>query len=113
MKALMVFLLLFASPAAEPEVAMTGVRFVPHDVVVHVGGTVTWVHRDSSLNHHVVADDGSFDSNPTCGHPGGVCMKGGDRYSHTFLQPGTVRYYCRLHGSPGGGGMAGTVKVEG
>jgi plastocyanin len=102
---------------ATPEVAMTGVRFVPHEVTVKVGEGVTWVHRDSGLGHHVVADDGSFDSNPTCGRPGpaghGACMEGGDRYTHLFTEPGVVGYYCRLHGSPGGKGMAGTVRVEG
>ena len=96
--------------AGEPEVILQGVRYVPRDITVTVGTTVTWVHQDSGLYHHVGADDGSWDSNPTCGHPRGMCMRGGDMYQHTFLSAGTYGYHCRLHGSPGEG-MAGVVRV--
>ena len=60
-----------ATSAAAREVSIEGVRFVPPDVTITAGEAVTWVHRDSSLSHHVAADDGSFDSHPTCGRPGG------------------------------------------
>ena len=96
--------------AGDPQVILQGVRYVPPDITVTVGATVTWTHRDSGLYHHVGADDRSWDSNPTCGLPRGVCMRGGDTYQHTFLSAGTFRYHCRLHGNPGQG-MAGTVRV--
>ncbi len=95
---------------AGPEVMLQGLRFVPAELTIRAGESVTWVHHDSGLNHHVVADDGSFDSHPLCGRVGSICMKGGDTYSHQFSQPGTYGYYCRLHGHPGRG-MAGTVTV--
>lgn len=85
--------------------------FVPREVVVRAGEAVTWVHKDGRLPHNVVADDGSFNSHPTCARPGGECMKGGERFTHAFTQPGTFSYYCRPHGAPGGQGMAGTVRV--
>ncbi len=96
--------------AAGPEVVLQGLRFVPANITVTVGDTVTWVHKDSGLYHHVGADDRSWDSSPTCGLPRGVCMRGGDTYQHVFLSPGTYGYHCRLHGHPGRG-MAGTVRV--
>ena len=100
-----------APSGAASDVSIEGVRYVPHDVEVRVGSAVTWVHRDSGLFHHVTADDGSFDSHPTCGRPGGRCMKGGETWSRTFRAAGTYGYHCRLHGSPGQG-MAGTVVVR-
>ncbi|MGH8991451.1 MAG: cupredoxin domain-containing protein [Acidimicrobiia bacterium] len=107
-------LLLWTAPlpagAAGPEVILQGVRYVPPDITVTVGETVTWVHKDSGLYHHVGADDHSWDSNPTCGFPAGLCMRGGDTYQHTFLSEGTFGYHCRLHGKPGRG-MAGVVRV--
>ncbi len=92
------------------EVILQGVRFVPGDVTVMAGDAVTWVHKDSGLFHHVGADDRTWDSNPTCGLPRGVCMRGGESYHHVFLTEGTFGYHCRLHGDPGRG-MAGTVRV--
>ena len=95
---------------ANAEVGLEGVRFLPPETTVRAGDTVRWVHRDSGLFHHVAADDGSFDSHPTCGRPAGVCMRGGETYSHTFLSPGVYRYHCRLHSS-GRDGMVGTITV--
>jgi plastocyanin len=91
---------------AETPVDIQGVWFTPRLVTVHVGDTVIWTHRDSQLGHHVAAHDGSFDSHPTCGRPFGVCMKGGERFSYTFLRAGTYGYHCRVHD-----GMVGTVTV--
>jgi plastocyanin len=92
-------------------VDLQGVRFAPREITVRVGDTVTWTHRDSGLSHHVAADDGFFDSHPTCGRLHGVCMKGGDRFSYKFLRAGTYGYHCRLHRDESNGGMAGTVTV--
>jgi plastocyanin len=112
-RAALAFLLWLAplpAGASGPQVILRGVRYVPPDITVTVGATVTWTHRDSGLYHHVGADDHSWDSNPTCGLPRGVCMRGGDAYQHTFLSAGTFGYHCRLHGDRGRG-MAGAVRV--
>jgi plastocyanin len=96
--------------ASGPQIVLQGVRFVPPDITVKVGDTVTWIHRDSGLYHHIGAEDHSWDSHPTCGLPRGVCMRGGDTFQHMFLSAGTFGYYCRLHGHPARG-MAGIVRV--
>lgn len=83
--------------------------FVPSDVTVDAGGTVTWT-QSGSLPHSVTADDGSFDSHPDCS--GGTdCMGAGDTFAHTFDEAGEYAYYCRIHGGPGGVGMSGVVVV--
>ena len=35
-----------------------------------------------------------------------------ETFSHTFTEAGESRYYCELHGGPGGSGMAGRVVVQ-
>ncbi|MGH9043223.1 MAG: plastocyanin/azurin family copper-binding protein [Acidimicrobiia bacterium] len=96
--------------AAEPEVSMVNVRFDPEEVGVGAGGTITWVN-DDSMPHEITADDGSFDSSPTCEAATGTgCMAPGDSWTHTFRRAGRYPYYCQLHGSPGKG-MTGVVTV--
>jgi plastocyanin len=94
--------------AADAKVNMKGNKFDPKEVQVSAGGTVTWTNQDS-LQHSVVADDGSFDSNPTCGQTAGTCMKKGETFSQKVSK--TTPYYCRVHGAKGGQGMAGFIKV--
>jgi plastocyanin len=96
--------------AVDVRIYLENVRFTPQEMTVAVGNTVTWTHRDSGLSHHVAAHDGSFDSHPTCGRPFGVCMKGGDTFSYTFLRAGTYEYHCRLHASSHAG-MTGKITV--
>lgn len=87
--------------AAQSSISMVGMTFSPATMTIAAGDTVTWTNN-SSLQHTVTADDGSFDS--------GTINMGGT-YSHTFTAPGTYRYYCRFHGAPGGVGMSGTIVV--
>ncbi len=98
------------SPAGPALVALSGEAFHPARVVVTAGAGVTWLD-DDRLGHTVTADDGSFDSDPRCRY-GSDCMQRGDRFRFVFTQPGAVRYYCRLHGGPGGQGMSGEVVVR-
>jgi plastocyanin len=118
MRRLAVSLLLLAVAFVVPGIAqgaqgvkLEGSQFVPRDLAIPRGETVTWTNMDG-MDHSVVAEDGSFNSHPACGAIGGACMKRGESFSHTFTQPGRVAYYCRIHGAPGGGGMAGTVAVS-
>jgi plastocyanin len=80
------------------EVSMEGIAFVPPEVTVGVGDTVTWTNNDS-VGHDVTAD--SFSS----GEAGG--MAGGDTFEHTFDEAGTFDYVCTVHP-----GMDGSVVVE-
>jgi plastocyanin len=78
----------------------TGARIVlkdgkadPNHYVIQVGIAVTFVNMDDDLpaaqeNHHIVADDGSFDS--------GV-LEAANFYSVTFQKPGTFAWHDVLH----------------
>ncbi|MGH8972140.1 MAG: plastocyanin/azurin family copper-binding protein [Acidimicrobiia bacterium] len=103
--------LLLPLPArAATAVALERSRFEPARVSVPAGETVVWTNNDS-VGHTVTADDGSFDSHPSCGSIGGTCMTRGQTFQTTFSKPGTFPYHCRVHGGPGGRGMAGTIAV--
>lgn len=88
--------------------------FVPATIEVTEGDTVRWTQSGSNP-HTVTASDGSFDSHPDCNSfadaAAGNCMAQGDTYEQTFAEAGEVDYYCKIHGTSGGAGMAGTVVV--
>ncbi len=82
---------------------INGMTFVPADLTIQVNDAVKWTN-DGGF-HNVLADDGSF----TSGSPSSQIWE----YTHTFASTGNFRYYCEVHGSPGGVGMAGIIRVEG
>jgi plastocyanin/glucose/arabinose dehydrogenase len=96
------------APAAPPpsaggaSVAMQNIAFVPQNITVAAGTTVTWTNNDT-IQHTVTWDDRSVDSG---------LLSQGDTFSIKFDQPGTYGYFCIPHGSPGAG-MFGTVTVTG
>ena len=90
--------------AAGNEVSVGEDRYNPTDVRITAGDTVVWTYGGSN-SHSVTADDGSFDSSPTCGQLLGPCM--GSSFSHEFNSPGTFGYHCRIVQT-----MVGTVTVE-
>ena len=75
-------------------------KFVPFQMTVHEGDTVTWVNEDTD-NHTVVSDD-AFNSD---GHHGlNHLLLGTDdnngkpgMFSLRFDDSGTFVYYCRFH----------------
>lgn len=77
-------------------------RFVPTNLVVTVGTTVTWEWVDNIAAHNVVPDDGSTPP------PSGTLTSGPHSYQFTFNTLGTFNYHCQAHGSLG---MTGTVTV--
>jgi plastocyanin len=93
--------------AAQTEVSILDNVFNPSAVITGSGDVVRWTHN--SFNPHTVtADDGSFDSSP------GAALSSGQTFSVTITGPAReVRYYCKLHGAPGGVGMAGIITVVG
>ena len=96
-----------SAPLANGAVALDNSTFVPFTVTVHIGESVTWTRKNGF--HNVHADDGSFRLGENAnGDAGGSWST----VSHTFTQAGVFRYYCDIHGSPNGGGMAGVVVVE-
>lgn len=106
-------LVFLASPARAEfrEVGMVDDEFEPSEIVIQRGDTIVWVHR-GVRPHGVRATDGSFESSPGCSFQNGeACMRNGERYSRTFDQAGTFTYYCPVHGSANGVGMAGQITV--
>jgi plastocyanin len=88
-------------------VAISDYSFSPDEIVIPPDTTVTWQYAlgAGASTHTVTADDGhSFESQDIA--PGGS-------YNNHFVSPGTFRYYCKYHGSAGGSGMAGIVRVTG
>ena len=70
--------------------------FVPKDLTVNAGATVTWEFT-GDLPHDVTEDQGQFAS-PT--------LSTGDEWSRLMDEPGTYYYYCTLHHA-----MQGTLTV--
>lgn len=78
-----------------------GNSFNPANVTIQAGDSVRWTSAGGT--HNVEADDGSF----TSGAP-----SSGWVFTHTFASAGSFRYFCSLHGGPGGAGMSGMVTVQ-
>ena len=91
--------------AADNRVAMGSndepLKFLPAEISVPVGTKVEWFN-DTSLQHDVSAEDGSFDSK-------GLLDKG-QKYEFTFSKAGEFKYFCTPHKDAG---MKGVVKVTG
>jgi plastocyanin len=83
-----------AASAAQVGVAIPAKYFLPSDLQVVVGDTVTWRNSDHDT-HNLVADDLDFAS--------GLLAPGGS-FSHTFDAPGIHPYVCTIHA-----GMTGDV----
>lgn len=81
------------APTTDPSVSVQDNIFVDEEIVVEVGTTVAW-QFDGQAPHDVVGDDFASE----------VLTEG--VFTHTFTEPGTYPYTCRLHG-----GMDGVVYV--
>ncbi len=96
-----------SAPAGENVVTTIGLKFMPRDLTVKVGTTVTWQNGES-IGHTVTSGawgevnqatglrgtqtpDGRFDH--------ALAPKGqpGDTFSYTFTEPGEYLYYCQPH----------------
>lgn len=105
--ALLIFTTL-PSDAATTNVSLQNIAYVPQATTIAAGDTVTWTNNDFT-GHSVTADDGSFDSSPSCPP---TCLSNGDTFTHTFATAGSFPYHCRIHGAAGGVGMSGTIIVQ-
>lgn len=111
---------LFAlAPAAHAATSIVNVgganlSFSPQTITINVGDTVTFINKGGF--HNAVADDGSFRCARGCDSDGmggnGNASSSNWIASVTFAKPGTVGYYCEIHGQPGAG-MYGTINVQG
>ena len=90
-----------AEPAAV-SIDMVNFAYEPGDITVAAGTAVTWINKDDGPRHSATAADGSFDTG---------LLDGGQEATIVLDTPGTYIYYCTLHGSPDGSGMAATITV--
>ncbi len=81
-----------AAPASGPangpvEVKIDNYSFMPGDLTVAAGTTVTWVNHDD-VPHTVRSVDGAIRSK---------ALDTDDKFSMTFDKPGTYEYFCSVH----------------
>lgn len=75
-------------PANAPvEVKIDNFSFMPGDLTVAAGTTVTWVNHDD-VPHTVRTTDGAIKSK---------ALDTDDKFSMTFDKPGTYEYFCSIH----------------
>ena len=90
-----------AEPAASAvKVSMKDTLYVPMDVKVKAGGTITWTN-DDPFAHTVTKGSGpgpKFDSGT---------VNGGETYKRKFDTPGKLDYLCTIHPN-----QTGTITVE-
>ena len=92
-----------AAPAANSAVTVKQFQFMPAELTVKAGTSVTWTNQDDILHTATSGatpgtSDGKFDGQ----------MDGrGKSFSHVFDQPGRYPYFCSRHTW-----MTGTVVVE-
>jgi plastocyanin len=96
-----------ASPAlaVNQTVTVSNNFFSPSTVAVTQGDSVTWNNPSGGGFHNVKFDDGSYTQPPSA-------QFGPWSVSRTFNNTGSFKYYCEIHGMPGGVGMSGTVNVN-
>ncbi len=102
--------------ATDRVVAMDdGMTFVPANLVVKLGESVTWRNQSGSMVHTVTTDAAKVLDPANVHLPrGGAAWDSGSiapgqSWSHTFATPGEYRYCCLPHELVG---MVGTVTVE-
>src|SRR4051794_4971091 len=83
------------------KITIVGESFSPSTITVQAGQPVCWTWSQS-ISHNVHADDGSF----TSGAPATT-----GNFQTSFNTPGTIGFYCQVHGSTSGG-MRGTIVVQ-
>ena len=69
------------------EVKIDNYSFMPADITVSAGTTVTWVNHDD-VPHTVRNNDGTIKSK---------ALDTDDKFSMTFDKPGTYEYFCSIH----------------
>jgi plastocyanin len=92
------------APASDPNnVSIFLYTFIPHELKVKVGTTVTWVNNDEA-EHTIKAADESFS---TAASLKTIHIKPGDSFSVTFDKAGTYEFSCTIHR-----GMRAKIIVE-
>lgn len=92
-------------------ITVSSFQFTPERLEIRPGDRVTW--RNAEGLHNVQADDGSFRCAEGCDREGGSGDPSAQTwsFSRVFADAGSVRYFCEVHGAPGGSGMSGLLVV--
>ena len=90
-----------AGAAGGQKVRISHAKFLPAEVTIAPGETVTWSNEDHD-GHSITADDGSFDSHPECSEEAqDKCLAPDGSWSHTFPTSGRYPYHSRTEGQKG------------
>jgi plastocyanin len=81
--------------------------FNPSNATVSVGGTVTWSWGGSNTHNVTFVDPIAVGASA----PSSATQATGS-YHLTFNTAGSYDYYCTIHGTAQGTGMAGTITVQ-
>ena len=95
-----------SAAAADATIGTSGFDFVPSDVTIDVGDTVTWTNLQPT--HNVAESD-----SPASNMWNGTGFRSGnlgdvDTYQQTFATPGVLYFICEPHA---GVGMKGSITV--
>jgi plastocyanin len=71
-------------------VDMSDYKFVPAEITIEAGSSITFTNKDSDAKHNAVAVDGSFET---------PMLAQGESHTLTFQTPGEYEYYCTPHKS--------------
>jgi plastocyanin len=74
--------------AARAEVVIDNFSFLPKEITVPVGTTVTWTNHDDVPHVVASADDQFKKSGP---------LDTDESFSHTFTTVGNYTYFCSIH----------------
>jgi plastocyanin len=95
------------------QVMLQNNSFIPANIMIAVGGKVTWTHNDGTDPHTVTSNGfpgavfNCSPSSPEKFSSGAANLTQGQTYSHTFNTAGTFNYHCEVHGCM----MSGSVTV--
>jgi plastocyanin len=90
-----------ADAAPVQQALLQNFEFVPPELTVVAGTTVSWLNQDGAPHNVTFADDSLASDD----------FFQGERFETVFDTPGTYAIYCSLHGNADGSGMATVVTV--
>ena len=90
-----------ATPAPV-SISISGFAYVPNQLSIPRGTTVTWTNNDSGMIHTISADSSEGQNMGLLSHS----LAKGDSFSFTFDKVGTFAYHCAVHST-----LRGTVTV--
>ncbi|MDQ3947421.1 MAG: hypothetical protein M3357_20145 [Actinomycetota bacterium] len=89
-------LLVPAAQGGVHEVVIKEKAFEPREAYLGEGDTILWIHDGGKAIHTVTADDGSFDSSPTC--TDGTqddCLEAGETFEWQTTKVGRYPYHSK------------------